>query len=59
VSLHFGSAGTFYSIAAIAPELDLGVVVFTNAGHDRAREALVQVANELIFTWAAIPTDAR
>jgi hypothetical protein len=27
------------TVVAIAPELDLGVVVFTNAGHQGARDA--------------------
>lgn len=52
LSLHFGSAGTFHSVAAMAPDLDLGIVVFTNAGRPRAKEALEVVGNELIATWA-------
>ena len=56
VSLHFGSAGTFYAIAAIVPELDLGVFVVTNAGHPAARDAVEWTANVAAKIWAARET---
>jgi hypothetical protein len=36
VSVHNGSAGTFYSVALVCSEADLGIVIVANAGHKKA-----------------------
>jgi CubicO group peptidase (beta-lactamase class C family) len=46
-SAHSGSAGTFFALAALWPARDLGVAVVTNAGGDRAEEALTGLMREL------------
>ena len=46
-SVHNGSAGTFYAVAAIWPSRDLAVAVFANAGDERAASACVEVLKAL------------
>ena len=51
-SVHVGSAGTFYAITIIQPTRDLGVVVFANAGGDRAKAAATDAIKALIPRFA-------
>ena len=47
-SYHVGSAGTFAAVVMIQPGRDLAVVILSNAGNDRALEAVQAAAIELL-----------
>jgi CubicO group peptidase (beta-lactamase class C family) len=47
-SVHVGSAGAFYAITILQPTRDLGVVVFANAGGERAATASTQAVKALV-----------
>jgi CubicO group peptidase (beta-lactamase class C family) len=59
VSQHLGSAGTFFTVVALAPQADLSIIVFTNAGHPQAQRAVEQVGTELLEIWIPIARDDR
>ena len=47
-SVHVGSAGAFYAITILQPTRDLGVVVFANAGGERAAAASTEAVKALV-----------
>lgn len=52
-SAHDESAGTFFATVAIQPDRDLGVVVMTNAGGEKAGEACQEAVLLLLAqNWA-------
>ncbi len=59
VSTHFGSAGTFYALAAIDPERNLGILVVTNTGHPEARDAVNWAANAIAQIWVDVAASER
>ena len=59
VSQHLGNAGTFFAVVALAPQADLGVIVFTNAGHPQAQRAVEQMGTDILRIWGRVAQDDR
>jgi CubicO group peptidase (beta-lactamase class C family) len=55
VSVHSGSADTFFTVLAIAPKQDLAVVVSTNAAGDEAQKAVGRMLKELLVRYTRRP----
>lgn len=53
VSAHTGSADTFFFLALLAPDADLGIVIATNAGFEYAEEGCVALLKELMPEFLA------
>ena len=48
ISVHTGSAGTFFAIALLIPHRNLGFHIATNAGYERVEKGCIDLLKTLI-----------
>ena len=58
ISVHTGSADTFFAIQLLAPELDFGIIVVTNAFSDAIEKGCIGLLKTLFSHYAERTTAA-
>ncbi|MCA9973423.1 MAG: hypothetical protein KC425_24555, partial [Anaerolineales bacterium] len=58
ISVHTGSADTFFAIQLLAPELDFGIIVVTNAFSDAIEKGCIDLLKTLFSHYAEHTTAA-